>query len=148
MINIKCIHCKRDKQETDFNLFRGKRNRTCRECRAKNNLWYSQDLNGRKTKAKEYYQRIKPYIAKYRSDLRLNRKYNLSREDWNTMLRQQNNKCLICGCKFGKVKPCVDHNHETGKVRRLLCRECNLSLQVLEDKDFVKKANIYLESMM
>jgi len=148
MIIIKCIYCKKDKQANDFNTFRGKRNKTCRECRVKNNLWYSQDLDGRKTKAKEHYQKIKHKVAQYRSDLRLNRKYSLTREDWNTILTKQNNKCPICDCEFGKIKPCVDHNHQTGKIRGLLCRECNLSLQVIEDIEFVKKAELYLESMM
>ena len=44
-------------------------------------------------------------------------------------------------------KPCVDHNHETGKVRALLCRRCNLDLQVVENIEFVQKAQSYLESM-
>lgn len=147
MTVIKCRQCKKDKQETDFRLFRGRRNKTCIECRVKNNLWYSKDLGGRKTKAKEYYQKRKPLVAKYRSDLRLDRKYSLTREDWNTMLAEQDNKCLICDCEFNKYKPCVDHSHETGKVRGLLCRRCNLKLSVVEDKDFVKNAEIYLESM-
>lgn len=146
MTIIKCKHCKKEKQEFNFALFRGKRNKTCRECRAKNNLWYSQDVNGRKTKAKEYYRKTKDKVAQYRSDLRLNRKYSLSRNEWTTMLANQNNKCLLCEYDFTKVKPCVDHNHKTGKVRALLCRECNLKLQVIENKNFVKKAQIYLES--
>lgn len=146
MTVIKCIKCKVDKQEIDFETFRGKLNKSCRECRVKNNLWYSQDLNGRKTKAKEYYRKIKDSIAQYRSDLRLDRKYKITRTEWNTLLQQQNNKCPICGLDFTNQKPCVDHDHNTGKVRGLLHRKCNLKLQSIEDIEFAKNAQLYLES--
>jgi Recombination endonuclease VII len=146
MIIIKCRQCKQDRQDNEFDIFRGRKNKTCRECRVKNNLWYSQDLDGRKTRAKSYYQNIKGKVAQYRSDLRLKRKYSLSREEWNKMLVSQNNKCLLCDCDFTKIKPCVDHNHQTGKIRGLLCRECNLSLGVIEDIVFMQRANLYLDS--
>lgn len=143
MVIIKCRQCKEEKQESGFSTFRGRKNKTCRECRVKNNLWYSQDKDGRKRKAKERYLRIKDSIAQYRSDLRLDRKYKLNRTDWDAMLQKQNNKCLICESDL--LKPCVDHDHKTGKVRGLLCRICNLKLQAIEDIEFARKARIYLE---
>lgn len=146
MTNIKCLLCKLSKPETEYNFFRGMLNKTCKKCRVKNNLWYSNDKDNRKTKAKIYYQKVKNRISNYRSDLRLDRKYSLTREKWNEMLKSQNNKCMICETYL--YKPCVDHDHKTGKVRGLLCRNCNLNLQVVEDIEFVKKANIYLKSMM
>ena len=148
MDNIKCRLCKKTKQISEYDSFRGKLNKSCRDCRIKNNQWYAQDLDGRKTKAKERYQQIKNKIAKYRSDLRLDRKYSLTREQWDIMLKQQNNQCLICQRDFSDIKPCVDHNHKTEKVRALLCRRCNLDLQVVENTEFVKKAKSYLELMM
>ncbi len=144
MLNIKCIKCKLSKQESDFSIFRGQKNKTCKDCRDKNNSWYKQDKGYRKTKAKLYYQKIKSRISQYRSDLRLDRKYSLTRKEWHEMLIKQNGKCPICDIIFGEVKPCVDHNHVTGKIRGLLCRNCNLDLQVVENIKFVEKAESYL----
>lgn len=147
MLIIKCQLCKQEKSESEYRLFHGKLNKACKACRETNNTWYAQDLDGRRTKAKQRYQRVRTKIAQYRSDHRLDKRYSLTRTEWEMMLASQNNLCLICACIFDKKKPCVDHNHQTGKVRGLLCRSCNLRLQVVEDKDFVSKATIYLKSM-
>ena len=50
-------------------------------------------------------------------------KYNISLEDYNKMLINQNNKCDICKIEFNNLV--VDHCHTTGKVRGLLCNGCN-----------------------
>lgn len=144
MVVIKCKKCNIEKPKTDFRLWRARRNAWCTKCRARNNDWYSQDKDGRKTKAKLYYKRIKHKVAQYRSDLRLERKYKLTREEWNRMLALQKNLCGLCTeeMKF----PCVDHCHQTGEVRGLLHRECNLKLQSIEDTEFLSKAHVYLES--
>jgi len=144
---IKCKHCKEEKSEEYFDYYRGRINKSCKECRKKNNQWYAEDLNGKRTKYKEFYQRNKERIAKYRSEHRLEKFYSLTKETFNTMLAIQNNQCAICGSKFENLKPCVDHDHTSGKVRGLLCRRCNLDLQVIEKKDFVIKAQNYLKSM-
>lgn len=145
MIIIKCKKCKQDKPESEFSVYHKKRNKTCKKCREENNAWYAQDLNGKRTKAKLYYQKRKPYVAKYRSDTRLAKKYSLTREAWQEMLVKQNFKCGICPRVL--KNPCVDHDHKTGKVRALLCRRCNLDLQVVENEEFVKAAQLYLKSM-
>lgn len=60
------------------------------------------------------------------------------------MLESQGSVCAICGC----LPPlCVDHNHVTGVVRGLLCRNCNLALGGFKDNpDSLRKAITYLES--
>ena len=43
------------------------------------------------------------------------------------MLRNQNNRCTICGKYFtSRLRPRMDHNHETNEIRDLLCNCCNL----------------------
>jgi hypothetical protein len=61
-------------------------------------------------------------------------KYNISIIEFDQMLYKQNNKCAICQHEF-KDTPCVDHNHNTGKVRGLLCRKCNLGIGFLKDNE-------------
>ena len=55
--------------------------------------------------------------------LDFNGAYNISLEDYNKMLINQNNKCDICRIGFNNLV--VDHCHTTGKVRGLLCNGCN-----------------------
>lgn len=56
------------------------------------------------------------------------------------MLLSQDGKCLIC--KKEKNKLCVDHNHDTGKIRGLLCVKCNSNLGWHEC--YLKEINKYL----
>lgn len=144
---IKCIICKKQKREEEFNLFRGRRNKACIECRKENNEWYAKDIDGRRTRQRNYYKENKERVAKYRRITRLSKRYSLSEKDFTDMKIKQNNKCLICGIDFNEINACIDHNHETGKVRGLLCGRCNLKLQPIEDKDFLQKALKYLKSM-
>lgn len=61
--------------------------------------------------------------------------YGISLADYNIMLENQNHKCAICGqdeTRFQK-KLVVDHCHETGKVRQLLCNMCNHGLGNFKD---------------
>ena len=144
MTIIKCIRCKLSKPDTEYRFYHGKFNKHCNDCRKLNNEWYAKDKNGKRTKARAYYYSMKDRFAQYRSDLRLDRKYSLTRERWNEMLKKQDNKCGICGIDFKDKKPCVDHCHVTQKIRGLLCRKCNLDLQAIEDTEFLRKAQIYL----
>jgi hypothetical protein len=65
------------------------------------------------------------------------------------MLLEQHSVCRICGTDNpggrGKVFS-VDHDHQTGKVRGLLCHHCNVGLGNFKDSiDILKKAISYLE---
>jgi len=57
------------------------------------------------------------------------KKYNLSHDEWVELWEIQDGRCVICGKQFKTPSDaCIDHNHETKKVRGLLCRECNLGI--------------------
>lgn len=60
-------------------------------------------------------------------------KYGLSKEDYLGMFTTQKNSCAICKVNFNDVKAFVDHNHVTGKVRGLLCSNCNSILGMAND---------------
>ncbi len=65
------------------------------------------------------------------------------------MKEKQESKCAICGiekCSSGYPMS-VDHNHDTGKVRALLCKKCNSGLGLFDDDpELISKAVSYLES--
>lgn len=65
------------------------------------------------------------------------RKYGITGEIYQRILSRQGNRCAICrsenaGDRRG-MRFHVDHNHKTGKVRGLLCNNCNLGLGKFKD---------------
>jgi hypothetical protein len=74
--------------------------------------------------------------------------YGLSQDDYDAMLAAQSSGCAICGKSVadnGKFLA-VDHNHTTGKIRGLLCRECNSAIGFMHDNpSFLRLAASYLE---
>jgi hypothetical protein len=102
------------------------------------------------------------------------RKYGITLDEFNALLVQQNGCCAICGSKNSGVKlngrdgpkrcskngwPSVskkeghrpwhiDHDHQTGRVRGLLCHSCNLALgYVKDDVSLLRRMVSYLERM-
>ena len=69
-----------------------------------------------------------------RKKLNLMRRYGLTIEEVDNLLLNQNNRCGCCHKEFDKKRKfVVDHNHQTGKVRGLLCIKCNIAAGLLED---------------
>lgn len=74
---------------------------------------------------------------KYRN-IKLKHLYGITLDFFNRMLQSQNNGCAVCRRKEnkltnGKVQNfVVDHSHETGQVRGLLCHDCNKNVGVVE----------------
>jgi hypothetical protein len=74
---------------------------------------------------------------------RLKRDFGLSLEDYKKIYNEQQGRCAICGNIFKVL--CVDHIHSTGKIRGLLCSQCNLALgNAREDIAVLKNAIKYL----
>lgn len=84
-------------------------------------------------------------IAAYQKKSDLKSKYGLTLEDRERMLAAQTGCCKICAKPEGVFKSplCVDHDHETGKIRGLLCPSCNHRLIALDDKVWYAKATLY-----
>jgi hypothetical protein len=66
----------------------------------------------------------------------------MTQEEYDALLQAQEGKCKICGAP----PTAVDHDHETGEVRGLLCRACNLGLGYFKDSaELLQRAIAYLE---
>lgn len=60
---------------------------------------------------------------------RMRHRYGISLEQYNEMLERQGGVCAVCGRAGHTKHPLhVDHDHETGQVRELLCGLCNAAL--------------------
>tara|TARA_R100001509_G_scaffold163368_1_gene137652 strand:- start:1240 stop:1761 length:522 start_codon:yes stop_codon:yes gene_type:complete len=76
----------------------------------------------------------------------LKHRYGIDQEEYDAILKTQGNKCKICNTKHTGHKPlCVDHCHNSTRVRGLLCKKCNASLGLLkEDPKILVNAILYL----
>lgn len=81
------------------------------------------------------------------------RNYGIDEATLEQMKKDQDYKCYLChseGFLIGKnnhnEKLAVDHDHDTGKVRKLLCHNCNRALGLFKDNpELMRKAATYVE---
>jgi len=73
-------------------------------------------------------------------------KHGLSDDEFTALLDAQDGMCAICG-GTGRKRLAIDHDHDTGDVRGLLCSQCNLGLGNFKDSPKVlRKAIKYLKA--
>jgi hypothetical protein len=73
--------------------------------------------------------------------LHLKWRYGLTPEDYDAMVLAQDGKCPICE---RRVRLVVDHDHDTGMVRGLLCYTCNTALDTID----LDRARAYLQGSL
>ncbi len=71
----------------------------------------------------------------------------MSQDDYDKLLQLQNGVCAICQQECStKRSLAVDHDHQTGQVRALLCRDCNITIGLMkEDAARLRAAADYIE---
>lgn len=81
----------------------------------------------------------------YHREWWLRNKYGLTLEEYAIMAKAQNDRCAICMVQPPRLV--VDHCHETGTVRGLLCNSCNQGLGRFKDNVTVlNRAAMYLSN--
>lgn len=75
------------------------------------------------------------------------RKYGITKEHFDAMLAAQGNKREGCGAAIdGSGRTSIDHDHNTGKVRGLLCHPCNMALGIVKESvETLLRLGVYLE---
>lgn len=73
-------------------------------------------------------------VALYHRRNYFKRTYGITLEEYDEMVAAQGGVCAICGGGPGRYpRLCVDHDHETGVIRGLLCNDCNRGIGLLGD---------------
>ncbi len=131
---------KRNKQTREYRAKLRKENpgvprKWAKDYRNKNKEYY-------KSYAKRWNQENKHKIKEYW----LKSEYGISLEEYNLLLIAQDNKCAICRSSDPKKSSfSVDHDHNTGRIRGLLCHNCNVGLGGFRDTpEFLQSAIRYL----
>lgn len=107
----RCSKCKEYKGSTEFYV----KHSECKKCSSVHSAdWYK-----RNRETRQY---------NYRS-----KNYGLSKEEVDKLMTDQDGRCAACFNLPSQRGLVVDHDHATGKVRALLCHNCNSSLGYLKD---------------
>lgn len=111
-----------------------------------------------------YYLKNKEHILQMQKDRRVSlglvlnqrqrwysikHKHGITEAQFNAMLEAQGGKCALCPTEHGTTgkggKLHIDHDHQTGKVRGLLCMFCNHAIERLDNHDgWADRAQSYL----
>ena len=77
---------------------------------------------------------------------RLRHYYGLGSLGYARLVADQGGVCALCGRPPSDGKPlCVDHDHVTGRIRGLLCTNCNTGLgKFFDDADVLRQAAQYI----
>lgn len=120
----------------------------CKKCHAKYiSAWRKKNVDSVRLKER------KLYASKSKTERRnshLKKTYGITLAEFNIILNLQKFKCAICEeVRHSKTKPLyVDHDHRTGKIRGLLCKECNVGLGNFTDSAAkLTKAIAYLKGI-
>lgn len=103
--------------------------------------WYLKNKEKLSAQAKRRYQANRDKVLTYtkirQRPYLLKKLYGLTVEQYDAMLASQGGACKVCGSD-GESKDkrrkylSVDHCHNTGKIRGLLCMKCNADLGTFE----------------
>lgn len=118
---------------------------------------YNRKRRERYANDKEYRDREKRKVAEYQRSNPEKRfadrlkKYGITPDEYRRILNDQNEGCAICGSRDSgcskRERLHVDHCHESGKVRGLLCTNCNQGIGKFKDEpERLRAAARYLEA--
>lgn len=158
MQNKNCPKCEKELPVSEFyKRPNGHYHSWCKSCKHIGNKKSRQnnvDLKARELeKSKAYAKKRWAESPEHREKQRvyqLKRKFGITIEQYDEMLAKCSSVCEICGSsdtKHTKQKYFnVDHCHNTGKIRGLLCHACNIAIGKFEDNpEIVLKAYNYLK---
>lgn len=141
-----CRKCDTTKALDDFHKDSGAGDGLCAHCKECKNA-VSREWTRRNPEKVKAHGKKRVESGAYRT-YQLKKKYQLTDEQYEDMLESQDGKCAICEATDpgrGNKYFVVDHDHDTGKVRGLLCNNCNRVLGLFGDSaETIESAITYL----
>lgn len=123
------------------------RNAYLREYNKKNPEIIKKIRENNKKWRQEYYKR--PEIQRKNRNAQLKKDYGISLEEYENILESQGGVCAICsGDEISNRNRflCIDHCHDSNKIRGILCNRCNRAIGLFKDNpEILMKATKYLE---
>lgn len=131
--------------------------RVCRSCEERKSMAVFQWTADRKyrvrvctacqvVKARERRDENREQVTRNSFITNLRTKYAMTEEDYHSLMAAQGGGCAICRDDFSGGTPHVDHCHQTGAVRGILCFRCNTAIGKLrDDPALLRAAATYLE---
>jgi len=146
-----CGKCKQERSLTEFNGDKNspdKKSWQCKKCRA--DYRRSERVRARTSVYnKKYAKENLDLIRQKERRNNLKYKFGLTVQQYDKMFQDQGGECKICSIAQSQLKKklCVDHNHDTGRIRGLLCDSCNRAMGLLKESipviekiiDYLKK---------
>ena len=145
----KCSKCNNIYPISSIHFFKNKSSdnfcNKCKNCCKKyNKERYQKNREKELERSRQKYQKNREKEIEKATHRHLKRVFGITIEEYNQMLDDQNKVCKICGgkeirkLKNGKITRLhVDHNHETGEIRGLLCNRCNIMLGQARDNSLI-----------
>jgi DNA repair ATPase RecN len=112
---------------------------------AKSRAWREKNKERAKANRKRNYEENKERNLLYSTNYNRLRKIGITPEQYSSLLQEQKGVCAICHQTCSRALA-ADHDHTTGKIRGLLCNNCNRGLGHFKDNsDNLKAAIEYLQ---
>ena len=119
---------------SEYSIYGAERRRYCLPCnREARRVWNLNNHEKAKMSRASWAEKHKDQFRQYRKSWALKTRYGLTLEQFVALLKKQGGECAICGAKPNDKPLCVDHSHDTGLVRGLLCDSCNIGLAQFQD---------------
>lgn len=139
-MKLKCSACLEEKDTGEFSADSGRKRGYQYRCKSCHNKylqeWYIKNSDKQKLNAKSWKEANRSRV--------LATKYGVSVQEIEDLLAVTNKTCPIC--RRSMLKPHLDHDHRTGRLRAFICGQCNIMLGLAsEDVETLHNAISYLE---
>jgi len=109
------------------------------KARALDRAKYAANPEPKRRSARARYAETPGKMRSYLRERDLNKKYGITTAQFDWMVAEQHHACAICRKGFVKTGN-VDHCHQTGKVRGILCQDCNQGIGHFKDSPILATA--------
>ena len=145
----RCSRCKATKPVSEFNRYADpsaplsgwRFYAWCRGCSRQQSAAYGSANKPRRNERLREWRKANPEKARALDRRRRLKRYGLTEQDVDAMSAAQGGRCLLCRRKGELV---IDHDHATGRVRGLICGQCNVLIGWLERVGVRAKVDAYL----